>query len=109
MFPGYASPRTAPPGFPRARGDVPEAMSSPPHSTSFSPRTRGCSPGGDSTDQAELVFPAHAGMFPEEQRLWLSTAGFPRARGDVPSIDSLVSKMEPFSPRTRGCSYHQAR
>ena len=50
------------------------------------------------------VFPAHAGMFPGPSLAAPRHAGFPRARGDVPGIESFYGCEPGFSPRTRGCS-----
>ena len=51
-----------------------------------------------------MVFPAHAGMFPTLTHGLTQLGGFPRARGDVPSLASSGSSGATFSPRTRGCS-----
>ena len=70
----------------------------------FSPRARGCSPCRGLPKQPQQVFPACAGMFLAPDRSDLSTIGFPRVRGDVPSKSSTVQTMRWFSPRARGCS-----
>ena len=90
----------------------------------FSPHTRGCSAEAlkAQVDYAvfpayagmflqyhlgELqlqVFPAYAGMFLARRSSGVSSHGFPRIRGDVPST-SIRRPPEPwFSPHTRGCS-----
>ena len=72
--------------FPRVRGDVPhnpKPMSTP---NPFSPRARGCSPGVDRQFHGPEVFPACAGMFPCPAPLQRGYQGFPRVRGDVPSL-----------------------
>ena len=51
-----------------------------------------------------IVFPAHAGMFRVSDTSPAATAGFPRARGDVPRIRDPQQARRRFSPRTRGCS-----
>ena len=63
MFPPEEVYYTATTSFPRARGDVPATLVSPSPSTSFSPRTRGCSQHIVEFRLPPLVFPAHAGMF----------------------------------------------
>ena len=91
-------------GFPRARGDVPSYGGDAMLGIAFSPRTRGCSadlPLGPST---LTVFPAHAGMFRLAGRKRQYPCGFPRARGDVPSVGLVAATPGGFSPRTRGCS-----
>ena len=70
----------------------------------FSPHTRGCShypPYGPSNTQ---VFPAYAGMFRGHGSHRPSPGGFPRIRGDVPSLIEALLPIIPFSPHTRGCS-----
>ena len=51
------------------------------------------------------VFPAHAGMFRLRFLRPICCLCFPRARGDVPGLATLMFSLEMFSPRTRGCSY----
>ena len=107
MFPPEEVYYTATTSFPRARGDVPATLVSPSPSTSFSPRTRGCSGLYHVLDPPTKVFPAHAGMF----LAWATGpnmgASFPRARGDVPHRVRIRIARTGFSPRTRGCSRPQ--
>ena len=70
----------------------------------FSPRTRGCSASSSPIGGANVVFPAHAGMFPNGAPSAAPIPCFPRARGDVPGFPSPPCAMKLFSPRTRGCS-----
>ena len=70
----------------------------------FSPRTRGCSFSLVFIGLSPYVFPAHAGMFLLAQAYQDYTAGFPRARGDVPMDAITLASRVRFSPRTRGCS-----
>ena len=90
--------------FPRARGDVPGRTGRKHARTVFSPRTRGCS--GQTRHHVNhiTVFPAHAEMFLPCLRAIAFNNGFPRARGDVPSIPTSWRQSSRFSPRTRGCS-----
>ena len=107
--------------FPRARGDVPLRATKVRCPLAFSPRTRGCSQAGYTSNRLYKVFPAHAGMFRTAQQLtgvFPAHAGmfrlnpacgggadcFPRARGDVPPCQKCRVKLVLFSPRTRGCS-----
>ena len=109
MFP-VATPIIAPlEGFPRARGDVPGGRPSRGWGFRFSPRTRGCSSLDSIATDIAAVFPAHAGMFRSRILKTTYKPCFPRARGDVPQIDSQIRQIGGFSPRTRGCSYFRAK
>ncbi len=99
--PGTASPSTAP----RARGDVPAGQVEGGASVGCSPRTRGCSPERDTGALADLLLPAHAGMFPGPSRRGDGRPAAPRARGDVPAVWCRRRQVESCSPRTRGCSF----
>ena len=90
--------------FPRARGDVPSEFCRVFEGIPFSPRTRGCSCRWDDLQQAQAVFPAHAGMFLQIPHHRPAAHCFPRARGDVPSSAREKNPLSQFSPRTRGCS-----
>ena len=74
-------------GFPRIRGDVPDATRPFSVSSTFSPHTRGCSGVPNTKDTMKWVFPAYAGMFPKSQPPCLP---------------------KPFSPHTRGYSRGKA-
>ena len=111
VFPAHAGMfldiRSPPPRhwcFPRARGDVPWGYSAELPNGQFSPRTRGCSAGGQEWFLGLFVFPAHAGMFLIAHGGRLVETSFPRARGDVPPCRSPPPRPAVFSPRTRGCS-----
>ena len=125
MYPRSLRQRREIPGFPRTRGDVPPAAStpssarraSPAHAgmyrcglcgcrpgICFPPHTRGCT-GNASEDQPHrLASPAHAGMYPRSR--WSRRAGrrFPRTRGDVPSAAQARMPGEQLPPHTRGCT-----
>ena len=90
--------------FPRARGDVPQYVTSSRLRKRFSPRTRGCSAYEVFHCKSNCVFPAHAGMFPKTHHWFWLPARFPRARGDVPKGVTASTRLIKFSPRTRGCS-----
>ena len=55
----------------------------------FSPRARGCSLIGASSQFTEAVFPACAGMFLIAECDLTLAERFPRVRGDVPSNTSI--------------------
>ena len=48
------------------------------------------------------VFPAHAGMSPEQFLALLLAIRFPRTRGDEPDKSPTTSPNTSFSPHTRG-------
>ena len=50
------------------------------------------------------VFPACAGMFLDPESFAEPDYGFPRVRGDVPSLPETHATFYRFSPRARGCS-----
>ena len=91
VFPAYAgmfrkNPTVVKPHqrFPRVRGDVPCRLPLLSSSQRFSPRTRGCSHAPPDTNTPTPVFPAYAGMFLRNADARVSSASFPRVRGDVP-------------------------
>ncbi len=92
------------PGFPRVRGDVPIRIWATQSNAKFSPRARGCSFTATLSVTARQVFPACAGMFPDQCSQYRLRWCFPRVRGDVPSNTSATAPCAPFSPRARGCS-----
>ena len=90
--------------FPRVRGDVPDPVTPIRARSGFSPRARGCSCGRGGGIYSGEVFPACAGMFPGFQAAMRNADGFPRVRGDVPTVACDDCLVDPFSPRARGCS-----
>ena len=50
----------------------------------------------------QVVFPARAGMSPEQPSRCASAAGVPRASGDEPEARLTLEKLERCSPRERG-------
>ena len=91
-------------GFPRVRGDVPDALGPYQERMEFSPRARGCSEGLGNIGQWFSVFPACAGMFRAMRPMLRVARCFPRVRGDVPRMAVPVRTAWAFSPRARGCS-----
>ena len=89
---------------PRARGGVPPNVTSRPHPSQSSPRTRGCSPFDAGGLGGGAVVPAHAGVFRPSARPPSTCTSRPRARGGVPSSPSTANPPSGSSPRTRGCS-----
>ena len=49
-----------------------------------------------------IVFPAHAGMSPYIAMQRAKEIGFPRSRGDEPTLPTNGASTPPFSPLTRG-------
>ena len=112
VFPAYAGMFLRPycepwctPGFPRVRGDVPTPAQSPLAAARFSPRTRGCSAARLAGGLGLEVFPAYAGMFLGVGNVRVLLYSFPRVRGDVPHLLTILLTERLFSPRTRGCSF----
>ena len=48
------------------------------------------------------LFPAHAGVIPDNQTSSLASKPFPRTRGGDPSTCLINADAEGFSPHTRG-------
>ena len=91
-------------GFPRIRGDVPDACTLSLVDGMFSPHTRGCSCSVIFRARDCKVFPAYAGMFRCAAAVPHHRGRFPRIRGDVPTGLSNTRWPWKFSPHTRGCS-----
>ena len=89
-------------GFPRPRGDGPYAEDYVRRFGGVSPPTRGWTLflllGADRV----LGFPAHAGMDRKLGILRLRGCGFPRPRGDGPTLRLISTSIRPVSPPTRG-------
>ena len=94
-----------PPVFPACAGMFPARGARTTAGLPFSPRARGCSATTGSSNTRIQVFPACAGMFPAGQFGGAIRVGFPRVRGDVPSLDQHKTLNFKFSPRARGCSF----
>ena len=52
--------------------------------------------------QSPLVFPAHAGMIPDDLEVIDELVSFPRSRGDDPQRGDILLSHAKFSPLTRG-------
>ena len=110
---------------PRARGDGPGAALGGVKRDVCSPRTRGWSPTCSRPSRSGSVLPAHAGMVPRKIRATSMRVsvlpahagmvpagahppsrgrGAPRARGDGPETNAIVTFELRCSPRTRGWS-----
>ena len=53
-------------------------------------------------EEADLVFPARAGMIPEQSGLFSSVLRIPRESGDDPAVDVVNPRLYRYSPRERG-------
>ena len=88
--------------FPRASGDGPAAATAAMAAIMFPPRERGWSHVFHPKRQVWLVSPARAGMVPRPSTEAHSSASFPRASGDGPSIIEQAPRLAVFPPRERG-------
>ena len=89
-------------GFPRARGDGPLSNVNPVSTTSLPPRSRGWTRCGTPYSTRMQASPALAGMDPAGRRRRWRGQSFPRARGDGPSVEALISSAPELPPRSRG-------
>ena len=89
-------------GFPRTRGDGPDATTSNNVPDTVSPHTRGWTLANLLERQVGGGVPAHAGMDPRGRRLPRGPRGFPRTRGDGPSASRGSCLRCSVSPHTRG-------
>ena len=48
------------------------------------------------------LFPAYAGVIPQQKRPKTENGTFPRIRGGDPHSDPLITRLYAFSPHTRG-------
>ncbi len=100
LFLGPVVRAMATPCLPRARGAVPGLGVESGALLESSPRTRGCSRARRRSVCRELVFPAHAGLFPKLTTNRAGATGLPRARGAVPNPNmSSVRRNEYASPK----------
>ena len=88
--------------LPRARGGISAVCC--PHFCSLdsSPRTRGYFPGSGSAPFLCLLFPAHAGVFPQFRVRLHFVFALPRARGGISIVQRVIGPELVSSPRTRG-------
>ncbi len=109
LFPGQRVLRGSGVRGPRACGAVPQNVQSAVVGSAWSPRVRGCSPIGLRVDQALVVVPARAGLFPTAPRRCQPPERGPRACGAVPGQAGAGELSGWWSPRVRGCSRYIAR
>ena len=109
MDPWRLRPATSRTRFPRTRGDGPVAVRPFPPAQEVSPHTRGWTRPGRQHRGSRRGFPAHAGMDPVAMRLVAVTTGFPRTRGDGPSMSSACRWTSRVSPHTRGWTRRASR
>ncbi len=89
---------------PRASGDGPVRWSAELTTRECSPRERGWSQRADVVAERDLVFPARAGMVPNDRTRERTSGSVPRASGDGPGWTLIPPAAEPCSPRERGWS-----
>lgn len=70
----------------------------------FFPHTRGWSCNGHTNAKPYIVFPAHAGVIPDEYIYVVRGACFSRTRGGDPTTYAIMMITERFFPHTRGWS-----
>ncbi len=104
MVPPWPPRHPARAGAPRARGDGPHRLGMSASADRCSPRTRGWSRHVPQAAVLAQVLPAHAGMVPRPPSTKPPARCAPRARGDGPTVSSVVSDSTGCSPRTRGWS-----
>ena len=104
MYPRCAARRQPGRGFPRTRGDVPQALALIGVRPRLPPHTRGCTLPGETWITVPVASPAHAGMYRVRRRGRRAGGGFPRTRGDVPDAWERGYQMGLLPPHTRGCT-----
>ena len=102
VFPRSSRPRTPDTALPRARGGISELFGVVLQFGFSSPRTRGYFHIGEGATLWDLLFPAHAGVFPRLASRQASSPPLPRARGGISGLDELRRATGASSPRTRG-------
>ena len=108
-FPAHAGmdppPLRARTGFarlPRTRGDGPHRDGGGGGGGAASPHTRGWTRPPSSAAPPRPGFPAHAGMDPDQLRVYQVEYGLPRTRGDGPQGAGDRPRFTGASPHTRG-------
>ena len=89
-------------GFPRPRGDGPNAITTPEAPIAVSPPTRGWTHADQQPVGPAGGFPAHAGMDPVSTESASTRRRFPRPRGDGPYEPTTCAGCTSVSPPTRG-------
>ena len=95
--------------FPRPRGDGPDNANRAATIAEVSPPTRGWTRVWRVERNRHHGFPAHAGMDPEDGPVVVVDRGFPRPRGDGPTLDTTSPSRPPVSPPTRGWTLRERR
>ena len=88
--------------FPRPRGDGPQMTYEDTTAATVSPPTRGWTHMAKIIKRRIMGFPAHAGMDPDRPHGRRARVGFPRPRGDGPSLLVSRTPVARVSPPTRG-------
>ena len=101
----WCSSSTSRLGFPRPRGDGPQAGSAGRASFPVSPPARGWSRSCSTTARPTCGFPARAGMVRYRAGRRGGSAWFPRPRGDGPPESMPTSRTPRVSPPARGWSH----
>ena len=102
VFPGASSHMTVMDTLPRARGGISTRSASCSRTLSSSPRTRGYFRSHLPAGAPCMLFPAHAGVFPESSFTTGGAMALPRARGGISGSREPSSVKPSSSPRTRG-------
>ena len=95
--------------FPRPRGDGPLEPQSDRDRAVVSPPTRGWTSAVVFLQLGAAGFPAHAGMDPRIRLYGAFLQGFPRPRGDGPSVSGPYQASSMVSPPTRGWTLGRTR
>ena len=88
--------------LPRARGDQPQQVKAVSAERPSSPRARGSTQSPSCLWASAPVFPARAGINPDDVFGWYRSFGLPRARGDQPCRSAGPPGPFESSPRARG-------
>ena len=89
-------------GFPRTRGDGPFGKADMVIPPAFPPHARGWTAGEQTVQPLAGVSPARAGMDRRGGGCSATASGFPRTRGDGPSVQEGLGTLVPFPPHARG-------
>ena len=91
-------------GFPRTRGDAPDAGALYGAIQELPPHTRGCTLRAALASEGADASPAHAGMHPRIMGRVHVLDRFPRTRGDAPYYQKAQDAALELPPHTRGCT-----
>ena len=90
--------------FPRTRGDGPLQQGLLSDPSGVPPHPRGWSRSGRSGHSRQVGSPAPAGMVPRHGDRFRTADGFPRTRGDGPTVTSSIVRLRLVPPHPRGWS-----